>query len=162
MTDWLDFLRLFGGVVYLVMGGDLLVRGALGFSRRASISPLVVGMTVVALGTSAPELVVSLHSAFSGVSGLSIGNVVGSNISNVFVVLGAPALIYPNPLNADRYVVLNSGFTFREYDYLNNARQVPKLPDWAIVDLRTPPNSRAPGKIVAADFFNESWELASE
>jgi hypothetical protein len=45
---------------------------------------------------------------------------------------------------------------------LNNARQVPKLPDWAIVDLRTPPNSRAPGKIVAADFFNESWELAGE
>ena len=47
--------------------------------------------------------------------------------------------IYPNPLNPNRYVVLNSGFTFREYDYLNNARQVPKLPDWAVIDLRTPP-----------------------
>lgn len=74
----------------------------------------------------------------------------------------APVLVYPNPLNARRYVVLNSGFTFREYDYLNNARQVPKLPDWAIVDLRTPPNSRAPGKIVAADFFNEAWGVADE
>ena len=71
----------------------------------------------------------------------------------------APILIYPNPLNPKRYVVLNSGFTFREYDYLNNARQVPKLPDWAIVDLRTPPNSRWPGKIAAADFFDESWQL---
>ena len=67
--------------------------------------------------------------------------------------------VYPNPLNPKRYVVLNSGFTFREYDYLNNARQVPKLPDWAIVDLRTPPHSRGPGKIVDADFFGEKWEL---
>ena len=71
-----------------------------------------------------------------------------------------PVLIYPNPLNPKRYVVLNSGFTFREYDYLNNARQVPKLPDWAIVDVTTPPNSRWPGKIAAADFFTEKWELA--
>src|SRR6476619_2126905 len=70
-----------------------------------------------------------------------------------------PVLIYPNPLNPQRYVVLNSGFTFRDYDYLNNARQVAKLPDWAIVDLRTPPNSRFPGKIVDADFFAEHWGL---
>jgi len=67
--------------------------------------------------------------------------------------------VYPNPLNPKRYVVLNSGFTFREYDYLNNARQVPKLPDWGIVDLTTPPHTRGPGKIVDADFFGEQWEL---
>jgi pimeloyl-ACP methyl ester carboxylesterase len=67
--------------------------------------------------------------------------------------------IYPNPLNPEKYVVLNSGFTYREYDYLNNARQVPKLPDWAIVDVRVPPNSRYPGKIVDADFFDERWEV---
>ena len=67
----------------------------------------------------------------------------------------AAIAIYPNPLNANRYVVLNSSFTFREYDYLNNARQVPKLPDWAIIDLRTPPGSRFPGKIAEAGFFNE-------
>ncbi len=70
-------------------------------------------------------------------------------------------LIAPNPLNPKRYVVLNSGFTFREYDYLNNARQVPKLPDWAVIDLRTPPNSRYPGKVVAADFFGEDWQVRS-
>lgn len=70
-----------------------------------------------------------------------------------------PLLVYPNPLNRERYVVLNSGFTYREYDYLNNARQVPKLPDWAIVDVRTAPNARWPGKIVAADFFDETWKL---
>jgi pimeloyl-ACP methyl ester carboxylesterase len=67
--------------------------------------------------------------------------------------------IYPNPLNPEKYVVLNSSFTYREYDYLNNARQTPKLPDWAIVDVRTPPNSRFPGKVVAADFFDERWQL---
>ncbi len=71
----------------------------------------------------------------------------------------APILIFPNPLNPKKYVVLNSSFTYREYDYLNNARQTPKLPDWAVVDLRTPPDSRWPGKIVDADFFDEKWEL---
>ena len=70
-----------------------------------------------------------------------------------------PILIFPNPLNPTRYVVLNSGFTFREYDYLNNARQTPKLPDWAIIDLRQPPNARTPGGISAAGFFGERWEL---
>ncbi len=70
-----------------------------------------------------------------------------------------PVLIYPNPLNPQRYVVLNSGFTYREYDYLNNARQIPKLPDWAVVDLSTPPDSRFPGKIADADFFDENWSL---
>ena len=70
-----------------------------------------------------------------------------------------PVLIYPNPLNPQRYVVLNSGFTYREFAYLNNARQVPKLPDWAIIDIRTPADSLWPGKVVAADFFDESWQL---
>ncbi|QDT49548.1 Prolyl oligopeptidase family protein [Symmachiella dynata] len=70
-----------------------------------------------------------------------------------------PVLIFPNPLNPEKYIVLNSGFTYREYDYLNNARQVPKLPDWAIIDIRTPANSQYPGKVVEADFFDESWRL---
>ena len=71
----------------------------------------------------------------------------------------APVMIYPNPLNPKKYIVINSGFTFREYDQLNNARQVPKLPDWAVVDVNTPPNSRWPGKVVDAGFFGEKWEL---
>ncbi|MBL8798138.1 MAG: prolyl oligopeptidase family serine peptidase [Planctomycetia bacterium] len=70
-----------------------------------------------------------------------------------------PVLIYPNPLNPKRYVVLNSGFTYREYDYLNNARQVPKLPDFTVVDVNVPMSSRSPGGIVTAGFFNEHWEL---
>jgi len=70
-----------------------------------------------------------------------------------------PLMIYPNPLNPKKYVVLNSGFTFREYDYLNNARQNPRLPDWAVVDVTTPPGSRWPGKVVDAGFFTEEWKL---
>jgi len=70
-----------------------------------------------------------------------------------------PVLVYPNPLNPNRYVVVNSSFTYREYDYLNNARQTPKLPDWAIVDISKPVTSRAPGGIANAGFFGERWEL---
>lgn len=73
----------------------------------------------------------------------------------------APILIYPNPLNPDRYVVFNSSFTYREYAYLNNARQVPMLPDWAVIDLNTPPGYVWPGMVVAADFFDEQWQLSS-
>lgn len=71
-----------------------------------------------------------------------------------------PVLVYPNPLNPRRYIVLNSGFTFREYDYLNNARQVPKLPDFAVIDIRQPVTSRFPGGVVSAGFFNERWQFA--
>jgi hypothetical protein len=71
----------------------------------------------------------------------------------------APILIYPNPLNPNRYVVLNSGFTFREADYGTNSRQTPKLPDYAVVDTTTPPDRRFAGKIVLAGFFNEDWTM---
>ncbi len=69
-----------------------------------------------------------------------------------------PIFVFPNPLNRNRYVVINSGFTYREYDYLNNARQTPKLPDWALVDIHEGPTSRSPGIIKAAGFFDERWQ----
>ena len=69
-----------------------------------------------------------------------------------------PILIYPNPLNPDRSIVLNSGFTFREYAYLNNARQIPMLPDWAIVSAAEGRGTQHPGKILAAGFFDEHWQ----
>ncbi|QDT01676.1 Prolyl oligopeptidase family protein [Rubripirellula lacrimiformis] len=69
-----------------------------------------------------------------------------------------PIMIFPNPLNPERYVVINSGFTFREYDYLNNARQTPKLPDWALVDVRDGATTQSPGVVKSAGFFNERWQ----
>jgi hypothetical protein len=71
----------------------------------------------------------------------------------------APILIYPNPLNPKKYVVLNSGISFREWDYLTNARQVSKLPDYAVVDTSVPADIRYPGKIVLGGFFSEDWTL---
>src|SRR6185312_6092728 len=73
----------------------------------------------------------------------------------------APILIYPNPLNPKKYVVINSGMTMREYSESNNALQVAYLPDYAVVDLTTPPDPRWPGKIVAVGFFDEQWQLQS-
>jgi hypothetical protein len=68
-------------------------------------------------------------------------------------------MIHPNPENPSKYVVLNSGFTFRDYDYLNNARQIAKLPDYAVIDLNIAPNARFPGKVKTAGFFNDAWKF---
>ncbi len=81
------------GLVILLAGGDLLVRGAVAVSLQLGVPALVVGLTVVAFGTSAPELLVSVQSALVGAPGIALGNVVGSNIANVLLVLGVPALI---------------------------------------------------------------------
>jgi len=75
-------------------------------------------------------------------------------------------MVYPNPLNPNRYIVINSSFTFRDFAYLNNARQTAKLPDWAVVDVRDNsnpdwPKSRWPGRIAGANFFDERWRLRS-
>lgn len=70
----------------------------------------------------------------------------------------APILIYPNPLNPSRYVVLNSGHTFREFALLNNSDQTPKLPDWALVDIAAPADAKWPGLILDAGFFDEHWK----
>ena len=88
------------------MGGDLLVRGAVGLARRLQIPPVVVAATIVGFGTSLPELMVSVQATLTGVPGLILGNVVGSNIANVLLVGGAAALVYPLA-NDDRSVRRN-------------------------------------------------------
>ena len=70
-----------------------------------------------------------------------------------------PILVYPNPLNPNRYIVLNSGLTWRESAYLNNAQQRPRLPDWAVIDITTPPDVNSPGRIADAGFFDEEWKV---
>ncbi|PHR30719.1 MAG: hypothetical protein COA38_10040 [Fluviicola sp.] len=91
----MDYLLLILGLAVLIVGGEFLVKGAVGFSAAFKISPLVIGMTVVSFGTSAPELLVSLQSALDGNPGIAIGNVVGSNIANIALVLGITVLIFP-------------------------------------------------------------------
>lgn len=95
----LSFALLALGIVILIWAGDWMVRGAASIARHWGISPLIVGLTVVAFGTSAPELVVAVSAVIDGASELAAGNVVGSNIANVFLALGAPALILSIPTN---------------------------------------------------------------
>ena len=83
------------GLVGLIVGGELLVRGAVSAAESFGISPMVIGLTLVGFGTSTPELVTSLQAALSGSSGIAIGNVVGSNIGNVFLILGIATLVAP-------------------------------------------------------------------
>ena len=91
----MTYLMLLVGLALLAGGGELLVRGAVGLARRFGVSPLMVGLTVVAFGTSMPEMVVSVDAALRGSPGIAIGNIVGSNIFNVFAILGLAALIFP-------------------------------------------------------------------
>ena len=93
--DALTLLLALAGLGLLVGGAELLVRGASGLAAAAGITPLVIGLTVVAAGTSAPELAVSLQGALGGRPDIAVGNVVGSNIANVLLILGASALIAP-------------------------------------------------------------------
>ena len=96
-------LMFFLGLVALVIGAELLVRGASRLAVSFGVSPLVVGLTVVAFGTSAPEMAVSVGSALAGNADLAIGNVVGSNIANVLLILGISALI--TPLLVDEQII---------------------------------------------------------
>jgi cation:H+ antiporter len=88
-------LQLAGGFALLLFGAEFLVRGAVSVARRLKVSPMIIGMTIVAYGTTSPELVVSLQAAYEGLPGISVGNVVGSNIANILLILGASALIFP-------------------------------------------------------------------
>jgi len=89
----MDLLYVAVGLVLLVLAGDALVRGSVNLSLRLGIPPLIVGLTVVAFGTSAPELLVSVRAIVDGAPGIALGNVVGSNIANILLVLGIPAII---------------------------------------------------------------------
>lgn len=93
--DALDIARILVGLVLLVGGGELLVRGASTLAVRAGISPLVVGLSIVSIATSAPELAVTVGAVVDGQTDLAIGNVVGSNIANILLILGASALVLP-------------------------------------------------------------------
>jgi cation:H+ antiporter len=97
MTD--AILLVAGGLVLLAVGGELLVRGAVGMAARIGISPLLAGLTIVGFGTSTPELATSVQAALGGSPGIALGNVVGSNIANILLILGVSAVIAPLAVN---------------------------------------------------------------
>ncbi|MEH6695705.1 MAG: calcium/sodium antiporter [Hyphomonas sp.] len=91
----MTYLMVFGGLVLLFVGGEALVRGSVSIARKLNISELVIGLTLVGFGTSVPELVTSLRAIGQGAVGIAVGNVVGSNIANILLVLGLAAVIRP-------------------------------------------------------------------
>lgn len=95
MTQYLPYILLLAGFVLLIKGADFLVEGAVSIARRLNITDLVIGLTVVAFGTSAPELFVNLVAGIRGNTALAVGNVLGSNIANILLILGFAAVIYP-------------------------------------------------------------------
>ena len=101
------YVEIAGGLVLLVIGAELLVRGSVTLARRIGVSPLLIGLTLVGFGTSTPELVASVTGALRGSPGIAVGNVVGSNICNVLLILGVSALIYP--LQTTRRAFLRDG-----------------------------------------------------
>jgi len=111
------YALLAGGFVILLIGGDFMVRGAVALAQRLNVPPLVIGLTIIALGTSAPEFVVSIKSVMHDAPGLAIGNVVGSNIANILLVLGLPAIIFPiactgSSLNRDNLIMVLTSLLF--------------------------------------------------
>lgn len=91
----MDIFYFFLGLVLLLLGGDFLVKGSVALAIRMRVSMVVIGLTVVSFATSAPELIVSVYSALTGHPDMAIGNVIGSNIANISLVLGLTALVYP-------------------------------------------------------------------
>ncbi len=90
-----EFLWLLLGLSLLMVGGETVVRGATGLARDLGVSPLMIGLTVVAFGTSAPELAVNLIAAFDGRSEISVGNIFGSNMANIGLIVGCTAIMKP-------------------------------------------------------------------
>ena len=90
---WLAILLIAVGLGILILGAESLVRGASSLAKKMGVSQIVIGLTVVAFGTSAPELIVNIIAAFKGSADLAIGNVVGSNIANILLILGLAAIV---------------------------------------------------------------------
>lgn len=103
----IDILYLFGGFVLLVFGGNYLVKGGVILAKHLKISTLVIGVTVVSMGTSFPELIVSIQAALSDHPDIAIGNVIGSNIANIALILGVTAIILPIPIKSRNTVVFD-------------------------------------------------------
>lgn len=97
------------GLGFLIAGGDELVDGAVGIAKKAKLSPMIIGLTIVAFGTSAPELLVSIQAAMGGNPGIALGNVIGSNVANIALILGITALIQPIPV-AGRTIKIDAPF----------------------------------------------------
>lgn len=109
MEQFIPYIQIVAGLILLTAGGEFIVRGAVGLALLLGVSKVIVGLTIVAAGTSAPEFVVSLNAALKDTADIAMGNVVGSNIANILLILGAVALL--KPVAAGRVTVVRDGGT---------------------------------------------------
>ena len=107
LEQFIPYLQIIAGLVLLTAGGEFIVRGAVGLALLMGVSKVIVGLTIVAAGTSAPEFVVSLNAALKDTADIAMGNVVGSNIANILLILGAVAVL--KPISASRMTVVRDG-----------------------------------------------------
>ncbi|GAB5415918.1 MAG: calcium/sodium antiporter [Crocinitomicaceae bacterium] len=165
----MEYFWLILGLGVLIFGGEFLVKGAVGFSSAMKISPLVVGMTVVAFGTSAPELLVSVTSAVQGNPEIAVGNVVGSNIANIALVLGVTVLIFPviadkNTKTIDLPMMIGSTFLFfffardLEFDLFEGVIMVSIIVAFTYLLIR---NARRKNVVGEDDEFSEEMKNPS-
>lgn len=141
------------GLLGLFIGGEALVRGSVNIARRLSISPLVIGLTIVGFGTSTPELLVSVQAALGGVPDIAVGNIVGSNIANILLIVGLTALVWPirmtgAPLRRDTAFLLASVFALVPLFVIGDVGRLAGLSlvtllaiylTWTFLDLRQDP-----------------------
>jgi cation:H+ antiporter len=165
----MDYIWLILGLGVLIFGGEFLVKGAVGFSSAMKISPLVVGMTVVAFGTSAPELLVSVTSAVQGDAEIAVGNVIGSNIANIALVLGVTVLIFPvvadkNTKSIDLPMMVGATFLFfffakdLEFDLFEGVIMVSIIVAFTYLLIR---NARKKNVVGEDDDFSEEMKNPS-
>ncbi len=151
----LHVLLLATGLAILIKGADLLISGASGLARRAGISDMVIGLTVVALGTSLPELTINLLASAKGASGITMGNVVGSNITNILLILGISAIMRPLSISRD--------FVRKEIplNFLATAILLVMAMDPLLDGSRGPILSRSEGAVLVITFAGYIYFLAA-
>lgn len=125
----MEYLMLLGGLAGLFFGGESLVRGSVGIARKLSMSSLLIGLTVVGFGTSTPELLVSMDAALRGVPDIALGNVIGSNIANILLIVGVSAVVWPiavsgSTLVRDTAVMLAAAFVLVPFFALGDLGRV--------------------------------------
>ena len=167
----MNLLFIFFGLLLLVVGGEFLVRSSVALSFRLNISKMVIGLTVVSFATSAPELIVSVQAALNGFSDISLGNVIGSNIANIGLVLGITAIITPLTLDKDFYkfnwpvmMILSIGLYF----ILQSGQEITRLEGFGLLAilciylyLLINRAKKARGKVVVNDSVDEGLSKVS-
>lgn len=130
----MDYIYVVAGLIGLFFGGEALVRGSVGVARRMAIPPLLIGLTVVGFGTSTPELLVSVQAALGGVPDIAVGNIVGSNIANILLIVGLTSLVWP---------IRVSGGTLRRDTAVMLAAAIALVPIFAMGEI-----GRFPGAVL--------------